>query len=56
MRHAVAPMTLAYRRGGGKEKARIGITPEKVTNAGRGGCFSVSFFAAVAQLDRAQVS
>lgn len=34
-----APIAHAYRRGGGQEKARAGVTPEKVTNAGRGGRF-----------------
>lgn len=51
MRRAAAPMTHACRRGGIKDKARIGLSSEKVTNTGRGGRFHP--FAPVAQLHRA---
>ena len=37
MRRDEAPIAHAHRRGGGKDKARIGVTPEKATNTGRGG-------------------
>ena len=37
MRRHAAPIAHAHRHGGGKDKARIGVTPEKATNTGRGG-------------------
>lgn len=50
MRREFAPMSHACRRGGGKEKACIGVLPRGMTNAGRGGRCCTAF-APVAQLE-----
>ena len=57
MRRENAPSNQPAVAGGEKDKARIGVSPEKVTNTGRGGHFYFCFTSApVAQMDRALVS
>lgn len=49
MRRVEAPSFQPAEAGGEKDKARIGVTPEKATNTGRGR----RFLAPVAQMQRA---